>query len=448
MEILLPNNWEPRFYQRPVLEYFDGGGKRAVSVWHRRAGKDSAALNYTAKAMHERVGSYWHVFPEQKQARKAIWNGIDKQGRRIIDQAFPKALRKRTLEQEMLIEFKNGSIWQLIGSNNYDSLVGTNPVGVIMSEYAISDPESWEYIRPILTENGGWAWFITTPRGKNHLWKLYEMAMRNERWFCERLTVDDTKQVTPEIIQQERDDGMVESKINQEYYCSFEEGAANQLIPQDIIDAAKARISQPHGPRIMGVDPARFGDDHTVVAMRNGDRLEWVVRWSGRDLMFTAGKIAEFINTYKPDATFIDVVGLGAGVVDRLHQLNYPVISAGGGNAAMKKHLYVNKRNEMWGTMKEWLSQSGDIPAHDILLSDLAMVEFEYDSRNRQVMELKKHMKARGLPSPDVADALALTFYSPIAAPNYITNRRGQKIEQTNNLHAAPQDDPFASLHG
>lgn len=443
MEIQLPHNWTPRVYQKPVLKYFDQGGLRAVSVWHRRAGKDSAALNFTAKAIHQRVGSYWHVFPEQKQARKAIWNGIDKQGRRIIDQAFPKQLRARTLEQEMMIEFKNGSFWQLIGSNNYDSLVGTNPVGVIMSEFAISDPESWEYIRPILTENGGWAWFITTPRGRNHLWRMYEMALRNPKWFCERLTIEDTGMVSQEVIQEERDSGMADSKIQQEYYCSFEEGAANQLIPQYIIDGARDRISQRHGPRILGVDPARFGDDHTVIVLRNGDRVEWIMRWASRDLMFTAGKIAEYITKYKPDATFIDVVGLGAGVVDRLHQLGYPVISAGGGNKAMRSHLYVNKRNEMWGTMSKWLEMNGDIPAHDILLSDLAMVEFEYDARNRQVMESKKKMKMRGLPSPDVGDALALTFYSPIAA-----KQKKGLLNVENQLQIAPQSDPFAEVYG
>lgn len=442
----LPNNWYPRDYQLPVLKYFDGGGKRAVSVWHRRAGKDSCALNYTAKAAHERVGSYWHVFPEQKQARKAIWNGIDRQGRRIIDQAFPKELRKRTLEQEMTIEFKNGSFWQLIGSNNYDSLVGSNPVGVIMSEYAISDPESWEYIRPILNENEGWAWFITTPRGKNHLWKMYEMALRNEKWHCEKLSVESTGMVTPEQLQDERDSGMTESKIRQEYYCSFEEGASKQLITQDAIDAAVARTSRGRGPKILGVDPARFGDDHTVVVLRNGDKLEWIMRWDNRDTMFTVGQIANYINTYKPDATFIDIVGLGAGVLDRLLQLGYPVIGASAGNRAGKDHLYVNKRNEMWGLMHEWLKRAGNIPNNDILISDLSMVEFDYDARNRQVMESKKKLKERGLPSPDVADALAMTFYQPVAIPEVDENMTPQQVAERDQC--VEMESPFAQVFG
>ena len=122
-----------------------GHGKkyqRGAVVWHRRAGKDSTALNMTAVDMMTRVGTYWHLFPEQAQARRAIWNGIDRQGRRIIDQVFPEALRKRTSSQEMLIELKNGSIWQMAGSDNYDSLVGSNPIGVVFSEWPLAVEES------------------------------------------------------------------------------------------------------------------------------------------------------------------------------------------------------------------------------------------------------------------------------------------------------------------
>ena len=314
----------------------------------------------------------------------------------------------------MMIEFINGSTWQLIGSDRYDSLVGTNPVGVLFSEYALSDPQAWDYIRPILTENGGWAWFISTPRGKNHFWQLYEMALRNEEWHCERLTVDDTDMITEADIQAERDSGMAESTIQQEYYCSFEEGGAQQFIPQEYIEEAKVRISRPLGPKIMGVDPARFGDDHTAVVFRDGDRLKWIMRWTGRDTMWTAGKVAELIRTHKPDATFVDMVGLGSGVLDRLNQLGYRPIGANAGAKAGKDHMYINKRAEMWGRMRDWLRDKGDIPDDPVLLSDLAMLEFEYDARNRIKLEKKEDMKKRGLPSPDIGDALALTFYNHI----------------------------------
>jgi len=168
------------------------------------------------------------MLPKYSQARKAIWNGIDANGRRIIDQAFPRELRERTNGQEMLIEMKNGSTWQLCGSDNYNALVGANPVGVIFSEWSLCDPNAWNYIRPMLAENGGWAIFIYTPRGKNHGYSLFQMASKSDDWFCQNLSVLDTKRedgtpvIAPRVIDQERAEGMEEALIQQEYFGSFD----------------------------------------------------------------------------------------------------------------------------------------------------------------------------------------------------------------------------------
>lgn len=220
--LLLPNEWRPRDYQKDAWNYLEGGGKRAALVWHRRSGKDSVAANWTAVAAHERKGVYWHMLPEGEQARKAIWNGIDRQGRRIIDQVWPPDLRKAVDKQTMTIELKCGSIWQLVGSDNYNSLVGTNPCGVVYSEFSIADPRARDFLRPILRENGGWEIYPYTPRGKNHGYDLYQMAKGNKAWFSQLLTVDDTHVLTPDDIEEERKSGMDEDMIRQEYYCSFE----------------------------------------------------------------------------------------------------------------------------------------------------------------------------------------------------------------------------------
>jgi len=227
-EISIPNNWSPRPHQIDFFRAMDNGVKRACLVWHRRAGKDSTSLNFTAKEMFKRKGNYWHLFPKQTQARKAIWNGINSDGQSILDQVFPEAVRARTSSQEMMIELKNGSTWQLAGSDNYDSLVGANPVGVVFSEWSLCDPNAWAYIRPMLAENGGWAVFIYTPRGKNHGYTLYNMAKKADEWFCQNLTVNDTKRadgspvISPEAIETERAEGMEEALIQQEFFGSFE----------------------------------------------------------------------------------------------------------------------------------------------------------------------------------------------------------------------------------
>lgn len=233
--ITLPNQWWPRPYQLPVLNYLDNGGRRAVTVWARRHGKDSTAINHTARAAFKRPGLYWHILPTLRQARKAVWNAIDKQGRRVIDQAFPPEIRKRTRDDEMLIELINGSIYQVVGADNHDALVGSNPVGVIFSEWSIMDAKTWDFIRPILTENEGWAWFIYTPRGRNHGFTLYDMARNNPKWFAEVVDIEKGGVLDVEAtLAEERASGMPEELIRQEYYCSFDVGNVGTIFAREM----------------------------------------------------------------------------------------------------------------------------------------------------------------------------------------------------------------------
>ena len=259
-EVRLPSNWIPRSYQRDLSDYmFDGGveRKRAVCVWHRRAGKDSFCLNFGAVVSQVKVGTIWHLLPTLNQGRRVIWDGIDKYGRRMIDQSFPKAMRKSVNNSDMQIKLTNGSIWQVVGSDNYDSLVGTNPIGVIFSEYSVADPLAWEYIRPILAENGGWALFIYTPRGRNHGHKLFEMSQQNPKWYSSILTIEDTYDndgethiVSPALVEEERASGMAEEKIQQEFFCSWDSGLEGAFYTSELNDAkVDGRIGiYPHDP--------------------------------------------------------------------------------------------------------------------------------------------------------------------------------------------------------
>ncbi len=217
--IQLPHNWTAKPHQRGFFRYMEGGGKRYVGVWHRRAGKDASAINWTATAAMQRVGTYWHMLPTLRQARLAVWDGINRDGQRIIDQAWPEAVRAGIRNDEMKLQLVNGSVWQLCGSDNYNSLVGSNPVGVVFSEWSLTDPLAWDFVRPILRENGGWAIFIYTPRGRNHGHTLLETARANPQWCAEVLTVKDTGVVSLEDIDEERRSGMSEELIQQEYMC-------------------------------------------------------------------------------------------------------------------------------------------------------------------------------------------------------------------------------------
>lgn len=224
-QIELPHRFEPRDYQRAVMRAIvTDGVKRAVCVWHRRAGKDKTMLNILAIKAMETMGNYSYFFPTATLGRKALWDNIDaRSGMRVVDH-LPKELVLKTNEQQMKITLINGSTIQILGTDSLD-VVGGNSVGIIFSESAQHNPLAWDYSRPILAENGGWALFNGTPRGKNWFFRLYNMALNDPAWFCEKLTCDETGAITAADIQQERAEGMSEDMIRQEFYCDF--NAAN-----------------------------------------------------------------------------------------------------------------------------------------------------------------------------------------------------------------------------
>ena len=221
MKIQVPIDWKPRPYQLPLWKYMEGGGKRAVAVWHRRAGKDLSSINWCAVSALTRPGLYWHLFPTYNQGRKIAWDGMTRDGRKFLEH-FPKEMWEAVNNTEMRLTLKNGSIYQVVGTDNVDRLVGANPVGVVFSEYSLQDPRAWDYIRPILAENGGWALFIYTARGRNHGYDLLNVAKKNENWFQQVLSVEDTRAIPLSAIDEERASGMPEEMIQQEFYCSFD----------------------------------------------------------------------------------------------------------------------------------------------------------------------------------------------------------------------------------
>lgn len=267
--ITLPYNFEPREYQYPVLRYYDEmpNRQRAFLLAHRRTGKDLLAWNILIKETQKRVGTYWHVLPLLNQARKIIWTGSTKDGIPFLD-FIPPPLIASKRDDDMSIRLTNGSLIQLVGADRIDSLMGSNPVGVNLSEFALMKPSVWDYLSPILNENDGWANFITTPRGRNHAFDLFKSmvdAVNNKgaRYFIQVLTVDDTRKplldsngkqiydkqnrpimvpvITPEAIQEQRDLNVPEEIIQQEYYCV--PGNAHVACVSGVLEAEKIDVS-------------------------------------------------------------------------------------------------------------------------------------------------------------------------------------------------------------
>lgn len=228
-EITFPHQYTPRWYQTNLWKYMQKGGfrrKRGVWVVHRRGGKDLNAIHLINTAGAERPGLYWHVFPTYAQGKKIAWDGKTKEGK-AFRAAFPTQLVEGENHTEMKMTLKNGVIYQVIGADKPDSLVGPNPVGIVFSEWSLMNPTVLDLMKPILAENEGWALFIYTPRGKNHGWKQLQLAKKNGidkggRWFWEVLPNSYTGVVSQEDIEQERREGMSDEMIAQEFDCSFD----------------------------------------------------------------------------------------------------------------------------------------------------------------------------------------------------------------------------------
>ena len=169
-----------REYQKGLWNYMlaEEKGLRGLAIWPRRNGKDLVAINIIVAKALQRVGLYLYIAPYATQVRTIIWDGVDGSGKRFLDY-IPPELVARKLDNQMKIWLKNGSIIQLVGSDNPDAIVGSNPLGICYTEFSLHKDAIWGYMRPILSENGGWAMFNGTPRGLNHFYALYEMARQN-----------------------------------------------------------------------------------------------------------------------------------------------------------------------------------------------------------------------------------------------------------------------------
>ena len=224
-ELTIPYHFTPRDYQLPIFEAIDEWVKRIIMVRHRRAWKDKACFNIIVKKAMEEVWIYYYVFPTYSQGKKAAWDWIDKDGWKTIKH-IPDEVIKRKNDTEMKVELINGSIIQIIWSDNVDSIVWTNPIWIVFSEYSLQSPAVWDFLRPILAENGWWAIFNFTPRWDNHAKELLDMAKENPSWMVSIQTVDDTKAINPEVLESERQEIIQKNGsdaiFQQEYYCSFD----------------------------------------------------------------------------------------------------------------------------------------------------------------------------------------------------------------------------------
>ncbi len=436
-----PRPWQAECYRQ--LKRF------SVLVVHRRGGKTVLAIMVLiarAVAAKSQAPRFAYVGPEKGQAKRVAWDYLKRYASVIPG--------LKISEVELWVEFPNGARVQLDGADDPDRMRGIYLDGVVLDELADMKPQVWgEIVRPALTDRGGWAIFIGTPKGLNLLSELFYAANGKPDWFAARYTYQDTGAVDATEIESAKRD-MSQSQFAQEFMCDFAAGNEDAFISAAHIDAAVLAKPEvlPSEPLICGVDVARsLHGDESVICFRRGRDARSIpsIHIRTDDIMYLSSRVCEEATRWGAEMVFVDVTGVGGGVVDRCRQLGLTVMGVNNGSKAdipIDGEMVANKGAETWARMRAWLKDGGAIPNDPELRLQLGARKYGYNLHNQIVLEPKDKMKARGLSSPDRADSLALCFSYPVAPrpmefdPTiraYI--RSGQQGVQT-------EYDPFASI--
>lgn len=400
----------------------------SVLVCHRRFGKTVGSVNHLIKmaVMCKRdAPNFAYVAPYRNQAKLIAWQYV-----KHYTSVIPGM---KINESELFVEFpaqKAG--WQgariyIIGADHPDALRGIYLDGVVLDEYANIKRELWdEVLRPALADREGWAVIIGTPAGQNQFYEMYQRAQREPTWYSCMYRVDESGVLPPEEVEDMKRD-MTDMAIRQELYCDFSASASDIVIPIDLVTESAARnltesdvVGQ---PVVLGVDVARFGDDSTVITARKGLHCIRQHTFRGLDSMAVAERVIDAMRQYEPDAVFVDVGAMGAGVVDRLHQLGYAVTEVNFAGGSIDER-YANKRAEMYFNLRDWMKAGGAIPNEPVLKSELSIVEYKFTPAGKIQLEPKDKVKEKIGKSPDTADSLALTFAFPVMPQGAFQNKR------------------------
>jgi hypothetical protein len=315
-----------------------------------------------------------------------------------------------------------GKLWSEENPDSYAGVHNQDGMMLIFDESSGIPDAIWDVGAGFFTENTPdryWFAFSNPRRNSGYFFECFnaKRAFWKSRVVDAR-TVEDTDKAVYEQIIAEYGENSSQAKI--EVYGEFPSAGEDQFIGPTLVDDAMKRpkYKDMTAPIIVGVDPARGGADATVIVVRQGRDLVAIKRYQGEDTMTIVGRVIEAIEEYKPTLTVIDEGGLGYGILDRLTEQRYKVRGINFGNKAKHPMAFGNKRAEMWNDMRNWL-KSASIPTDRQLRADLTGPAKKPDSSGTIFLEGKKEMRARGLASPDAADALCVTFAFPVAHREY-----------------------------
>ena len=417
----------------------------------RGIGKSALVSWVTIWMLSTRIGSTTIISAtSESQLRSVTWAEITKwlamainshwfevSATRLMPAKWITELVERDLKKGTRYWGVEGRLWSEENPDAYAGVHNFDGVCVIFDEASGIADGIWSVTAGFFTENTPhrfWFAFSNPRRNSGYFYETHHS--KRDFWktkIVDARTVEGTDKQTYEAIIAEY--GPDSTQAHVEVFGEFPGAGDDQFISSYVVDTAMKR--QPHkddsAPIVIGVDPARFGSDSTVIAVRQGRDIVKIYRYRGDDTMTVVGHVIEAIEEHKPVVVAIDEGGLGAGVVDRLKEQRYKVKGVNFGWKAKNPVMYGNKRAEIWGEMREWL-KSACIPNDRFLKTDLISPMMKPDSRGAIFLESKKDMKARGLASPDAADAIALTFAFPVAHREY-TEQRSPRRNAQNGVH-------------
>lgn len=405
----VPRSWAQTVHTMIAMFRF------SAVIAHRRAGKTYlCVVSLILAAVSTPSGRFAYFAPLLKQAKSIAWALLKEM---TID--IPGVVFR---EVELICIFPNGATIQLFSGEQHDACRGMGFDGIVLDEVAQFPPDAWgSSIRPTLSDRTGWMLAIGTPRGIDQLHEFFTRGQdpAQSEWWSAVYRADETDVLSLAELRSARA-ASTPQQYEREYLCSFDASTDDVLIPLGLISDACAREVVREGelwgmPRILGVDVARFGADSSALIRRWGKLVLEPTVIDNADLMQLSGVVAQAIVSWKPDAVFIDETGIGSGVVDRLRQVGHQVIGVNFGSTAMSPQ-YMNKRAEIWALMKKWLQEGGVLPNDPSIKADLAAPTFSFDASNRMKLESKADIKKRLGRSPDLGDAIALTFAMPVIA--------------------------------